>query len=593
VLRVKPNTGNPTVYEFSKPAAVSAVSDYNYAAVSPADSLTGGAGAQTITLSPCPLGILNGSTWAPVTITGSSGTAEALTPSGGTCTSGAASGTIIVSPANSYNPGYTVTSATGGIQEAINALGANGGAITLACGATHTLSAGVVSTTNLTVSGCGPSSTIAVAGNFTPSAAWTAAGGGSLILENVALDGNRNNNPAQTSAGIFFTGAGRFLLRHSLVKNWNANGAVLVSDASGPAEITGNVFQNNATHNVYLKSTSFANTEHRVTDNVMIGSIIAIASCSNTTPIVCTLSSPRPLYGGQYLTVRGASAAAVNGQWAITPIGPGPTYSSFSLGGSTASGASTGGTYTEGGMAVEAVNQGHIAVNGNSSFGGSSESFNLYASSHSTLCGNNSYYSGDGGITLNQGSSYNTICENNITSSWFEGIDVVDASVGTTGNDFEDNSVSNVANGLAGRGGGMIIIGAQVTNTLIRGGELTFNPEYGIRQVSNVSGTVIENVVLTGNTLGPHLADGSVTSTRIEDLSGNFAWSDISSGSWANGSKVLVSDANAACSGGSGTGAECSRINGLWIPSAVPVAKLVNFISPEIGAANAGGYVAF
>ena len=51
------------------------------------------------------------------------GTAEAVPVTGGTCTSGGASGTIIVTTANTHAAGYTVGSASSGIQEAINDAG--------------------------------------------------------------------------------------------------------------------------------------------------------------------------------------------------------------------------------------------------------------------------------------------------------------------------------------------------------------------------------------------------------------------------------------------------------------------------------------
>jgi hypothetical protein len=79
-------------------------------------------GSATIHLSPCPLGVdatANTSYTYKVYISGT-GTAEAVAVTGGTCTPGAGSGTIVVTTANAHAAGYTVGSASAGIQEAWN-----------------------------------------------------------------------------------------------------------------------------------------------------------------------------------------------------------------------------------------------------------------------------------------------------------------------------------------------------------------------------------------------------------------------------------------------------------------------------------------
>jgi hypothetical protein len=90
----------------------------------PSDSL-GTAGSNTIHLSPCPLGIdtSNNSNAQYFVYVAATGTAEAAPVTGGTCTPGASSGTIVVTTAFSHSAGYTVGSASSGIQEAINDAG--------------------------------------------------------------------------------------------------------------------------------------------------------------------------------------------------------------------------------------------------------------------------------------------------------------------------------------------------------------------------------------------------------------------------------------------------------------------------------------
>lgn len=97
------------------------VPDFDFAAQTPGGTLTGGGGLQSITLTPCPIGIIaNGAYASTVYISNGTGTAEACVCSGGTATSGSPSGTIQISPANNHSGSWTVTSATGGLQEALN-----------------------------------------------------------------------------------------------------------------------------------------------------------------------------------------------------------------------------------------------------------------------------------------------------------------------------------------------------------------------------------------------------------------------------------------------------------------------------------------
>jgi hypothetical protein len=88
---------------------------------SPADNLAT-PGSATIHLTPCPLGVdtsANAYYAYKVRIAGT-GTAEVALVTGGTCTPGAANGTITVTTVNAHSAGYTVGSASSGIQEAWN-----------------------------------------------------------------------------------------------------------------------------------------------------------------------------------------------------------------------------------------------------------------------------------------------------------------------------------------------------------------------------------------------------------------------------------------------------------------------------------------
>ena len=104
--------------------------NYNFAAQSPGGSLA--AGANVVTIAPVPPGVNGSNTGYSVYISGGAGTAEAAPVSGGTAVAGAPSGTLIITCANTHSGAWTITSASGGIQEAVCALPANGGVVVVA-----------------------------------------------------------------------------------------------------------------------------------------------------------------------------------------------------------------------------------------------------------------------------------------------------------------------------------------------------------------------------------------------------------------------------------------------------------------------------
>src|SRR5271156_4428477 len=74
---------------------------------------------KAVGLTPCPIGVNGSNPNYYVYIVGGPGASEAApVVTGGTCVSGAASGTILVDPANSHTAGYSIGSATAGIKEA-------------------------------------------------------------------------------------------------------------------------------------------------------------------------------------------------------------------------------------------------------------------------------------------------------------------------------------------------------------------------------------------------------------------------------------------------------------------------------------------
>jgi hypothetical protein len=122
-LRVKPNVVTPA-FEMATLPTVS-VRDYNWPAQTPGGTLSG---AATVTLSPCPLGMATTGGYK-MYLSGGTGAAEAVTITGGTCTAGAASGTVQFTAANGHSGAWTIASATGGYQEAYNAQNGCGSAL--------------------------------------------------------------------------------------------------------------------------------------------------------------------------------------------------------------------------------------------------------------------------------------------------------------------------------------------------------------------------------------------------------------------------------------------------------------------------------
>jgi len=76
-------------------------------------------GANIVTLKPCPKGVNGTDLWHYLYISGE-GTPEVVLITGGTCTSKAKNGTIEFSALYQHRIGYTISSATDGVQEAVN-----------------------------------------------------------------------------------------------------------------------------------------------------------------------------------------------------------------------------------------------------------------------------------------------------------------------------------------------------------------------------------------------------------------------------------------------------------------------------------------
>src|SRR5579863_6960683 len=96
--------------------AVKYATDFSWSQ-SPATNLSI-AGAQTVNLPACPTGVTGTEPWYYVYISGT-GTPEAVLVTGGTCTGNGQAGTLQFTTLNAHPSGYTIGSASSGLQEAL------------------------------------------------------------------------------------------------------------------------------------------------------------------------------------------------------------------------------------------------------------------------------------------------------------------------------------------------------------------------------------------------------------------------------------------------------------------------------------------
>ena len=116
LMRRKANTVS-TQYEFDSPDTF-AVEDFSWSQ-SPSQTLTSST-LETVTLSPCPLGVDGSNSDHVLRITDAVSGNENVTMTGGSCTSGLSSGTIQFTPTlNHTNGNWSIGTATGGLQEGV------------------------------------------------------------------------------------------------------------------------------------------------------------------------------------------------------------------------------------------------------------------------------------------------------------------------------------------------------------------------------------------------------------------------------------------------------------------------------------------
>ncbi len=129
---------------------------YNFQARAiPARSLA--VGSNTVTLRPCPQGVNGADSGHQVYVAGGTGAAETVLIAGGTCVSGADSGTVVFSAAQAHSGDWSLASATGGGQEAVQVLQTAGTGGTVQYGQGVFANCGTISVTGdgITIAGEG------------------------------------------------------------------------------------------------------------------------------------------------------------------------------------------------------------------------------------------------------------------------------------------------------------------------------------------------------------------------------------------------------------------------------------------------------
>lgn len=195
LLRRQPNQTS-TTYHFSAPHYIVS-SDFDFPSQQPGGTLTAAVGA-TPTMTPCPIGLNGADASHYIYISGGGGgAAEAVLITGGSCTSGASSGTVAFTPANNHTGAWALTSATGGVQEAICYLPAGENVVRVPQGTT---------TLNSDLSWCGETNAVLDLSN-----GLTLAGTGTLPAETASafrIDRrNRTTNGPCTKTTIASTNA--------------------------------------------------------------------------------------------------------------------------------------------------------------------------------------------------------------------------------------------------------------------------------------------------------------------------------------------------------------------------------------------------
>lgn len=359
-------------------------------------------GANTITLTPCPDGIdsTNDNHFILINETDDNPADEAVLITGGTCTSGAASGTVTFTASAAHTSGqYTLESATAGIQEAIwnstnFASGGPDGAIILIPPGKHllegTLTVGNGTSTATSKGALSDYHSIKLRGagrgivtndnEFATELEWAGASGGKIVvvkgtINSVEISDMRIDGEGTSGTILEIIDGDLGVYRDIALQNVQAGGTALdvktnsfknrfinvdtihsqlnssglrLGDGNGTGTL-GN------SQNVFIgcrftfsgNTSSSVGIELEAADNnsfyqvVTEGEILSVSSCTNASPIVVTTTTSHNRATSDSVNIIGVTGnTACNGTFTITNL----TATTFSLDSSTGNG-----TYVSGG----------------------------------------------------------------------------------------------------------------------------------------------------------------------------------------------------------------------------------------------------
>jgi hypothetical protein len=477
----------------------------NFTAQSPGGSLI--VGANVIALWPVPSGVNGTDTGHYYYVSGGSGTPEACLGTGGSAVSGASTGTLIVTCANSHSGAWTLQSATAGIQEAVN-YAPDGGIIVLPPGHLAVYATTYITRAVAITAGPGAGTDI---GSSSATDVTMQTNGLSVFSvytnESVKFDGFRVSYlTAQTSGNAIYLNAagnnsGSTVSNMQMLNVFNG----VYEHTVYAARIYGCTIQFYGS-GIVLQDAVADNGVSHVFENELVGQDGAYAA-------VRILSG-----GGYHVDNNGMHSQTGHMQYGVSlETSAGPTSQIFIIGNQI------DGVTTYGVNLAETVD----------------------------------YY----GIHVE-----NNLISNFINPSGFIGVFVANAHtiagliLGNTISPAVTGQTSWLATGIQLNGGGGLLIAGNVIT----------NATYGLYlyNQSNISNLVLgqnDYVNVYGSPLSTNSSGGGTYTNLTYNFTGPVSCAVLAAlPAAANGSAIYGTDCNSTCAAGSSTGRTCFRENGAW-----------------------------
>ena len=548
---------------------------YNFSPQAQTSTIAGGSTNQAAHFAPCPLGV-NGTDVAHYLYVSTVGTPEAVLITGGTCTAGAATGTVLFTPQYTHAAGWKIASATGGVAEA-QQTATTGGTIVLSSPVTATGQT-TISNSNITLQ-CTAGATMTAGFN---GATLVNVTGSNVTIKGCTFDGNQPTNT--TSNAVVYVTGNYFTADRNTFKNSSCDGLWVYNGTH--ATIINNVATGNMLTGLHVTGTATGAAYAYIAGNYSssVGASIqysgAIAATGNYSTIIGNnVVTGGNEDGGIYLGQSSGLIGAVVADNVIQINGPNVYECSCidHASGSTFTGnyCYVSGSYNPH-IGFELNSNSNSTVTGNTFVGlatGVGTSGMYLENVNNVIVSGNSirdWGTSGWGIGLQlwdptKDMSYNEISSNTLiaASGNTDGVISVDEYCPSgsclTGKNISHNVISN--NNVKGSGVNTTTCieiasnsdpGATVSGNVIKD-NVVDSCQVGINTYSG-SGALVSNNVIT-NTTHLKLANSYSSGTRVIDYNGITVAELTTLGTLANGSSLYLTDANIAnpcTSGGSG-----------------------------------------